>query len=134
MVEYHVEIALSKYREIKNKMARLEDRLEEISVKKYKMPGSIIKKPEGSSKSATEKLLELMEKEEPLFQAYQEYSYYIEMADVFLSTLPEYDRKLFTDRFIKGHTLEKVAIDNYTSTRSLKRLFKKRIEEYISQT
>lgn len=134
MVEYHVEIALCKYREIKDRIAKLEDKLEEIAVKKYKMPGSIIKKPDGNSRPATERLLELMEKEEPIIREYQEYRYYIEMADVFLSTLPEYDRKLFIDRYIKGKTLEQVAAQNFISRRSLQRLFSKRISEYIAQT
>ena len=134
MTEVHLKLALENYIKLKRDVKKCKERLEMLDCKKYNMPGSVIKMPEGSTKSRETKLHEIFTSEKPLEQMVKQSQYYIDLVDWFISTLPKEEKPIFEDRFIKGKTIESIAEKHYMSRWTVSRLFDKRIKEFIEQT
>lgn len=134
MDENQVEIALTRYRKFKQSLTQIELRLEEIAVKKYKLPGSIIKKPEGNPVSRDSRLFDLMDKEKVLITDYRITKYYIDLVTDFLLKMPEPDRSMIVDRYINGKNWTALERKYFLCTRQMSRIVKKRIKEYVEHT
>lgn len=133
MDENQVEIVLTRYRKFKQSLTQIELRLEEIAVKKYKLPGSIIKKPEGNPVSRDSRLFDLMDKEKLLITDYRITKYYIDLVSDFLLKMPEPDRSMIVDRYINGKSWTSLERKYYLCSRQMSRIIKKRIKEYVSK-
>lgn len=134
MDENQVEIALSRYRRFKQSLTQIELRLEEIAVKKYKLPGSIIKKPDGHPVSRDSRLFDLMEKEKVLIMDFRITKYYIDLVADFIVNMPEPDRSMIVDRYINGKSWTALERKYHLCTRQMSRIVKRRVKEYVKET
>ena len=134
MDENQVKIALERYHTFKSHLKKCEGKLEEIAVKKYKMPGSIIKMPEGSPVSKESRLLDLLEKEEPLVKDYRMNKYFIELADFFISTLPKEEQSMVRDRYINRKSCTWLETHHFMSDMGQRKLINRRIKQFIEKT
>jgi len=133
MDEHQVKIALEKYHQFKRMHQKAGDKIDEIACKKYKVGGSVIKLQE-QTVDKTKVLLDLMEREEPLIQDYQLSLYFIQLAEQFISTLPEADKNMCYDKYILRHSETKLSHKYNYSREGLRYRINRLIKRFVDCT
>lgn len=133
MIEIHVEIALKNYHQFKREIVRIENKIEELNARKYKAGGSIAKCPENPIDRSTI-IINNLGKGECLEEELSLCRYYVNLAEGFISVLPEPEKSIVRDRFIARKTMAYVCDRYFMDRTTVWRRINKSIQKFIEIT
>ena len=122
MEERELKIALENYHFFLYSVERVQMEIEELDTKRFKVGGSIAKKPE-NPRNREEVIIENLEKLEKLQKSLDRYQHQIDLVSDFVGNLGAVDRNLIKDKYIKCCTSaeleEKYKMDRKTIWRNV---------------
>lgn len=133
MIETDVKMALLNYHEFKRELRKAEDGIDEVNAKRFSCGGSIAKMPE-NPRPRDVIIIENLERLEKFRASFDNYKYHVELADLFIETLPEPYKSIVFKRYICNKTAESIGREYGFSRRTIYRIIDELIKQFVEQT
>jgi hypothetical protein len=130
MESFDVKNALKFYHTYKRLVKVTESKIEVLNAKKYKVGGSIAKKPENPMDRETI-IINNLGKSECLEQRLEDCIYHIHLAEGFIMWLSEKDGKMVDDRYIKCKSWAWIEMNHYITPQGARKKIISLIDDFI---
>ena len=133
MLPVDLKMALLNYAQLKGNVRKIEDDVEVVNAKRFKIGGSIIKMPENGSKPRDLIIIENLEKLEKLKASHSVHHYLVELANEFIEALTDPYKSMVIDKYINRISNYELEQKYSYSVRQINRIVEKLIEKFIER-
>lgn len=133
MIETDVKMALVNYRELRRGLKKAEDGIDEVNAKRFSCGGSIAKMPE-NPRPRDVIIIENLERLEKYRDSREWHKYLLELADLFIETLPEPYQSIVVKRYICNKSAESIGMEYGFSRATIYRIIDELIKQFVEQT
>lgn len=133
MLPVDVKMALVNYKEFHKAITKIEEDIERVNVKRFKVGGSIVKIPE-AARPRDVIIIENLEKLDKLKNSLSIHHYLADLADDFIKVLPDPYKSMVVDKYINKLNAYELEEKYSYSFRQINRIIDKLIERFIDLT
>lgn len=132
MEERELKIALENYHFFLSSVERVQLEIEELNAKRFKIGGSIAKRPE-NPRDRESVIIENLEKLEKLQKSLDRYQQMIDLVNDFISELRVDEQELITDKYIKCYASVELETKHMMDRKTIWRRIEFNIHIYVNR-